>query len=545
MEPARNDLPRRCGRYILLERLGEGGMAEVYKARLAQSEGPDRVLVVKLLPPDAAPSAAARFIDEAKIALPLTHGNITATFEFGRAENRPFLVMEYVNGLSLRQILDALNCRGETASVPASLFLGREVARALRYAHHFVDDQGLPTPIVHRDVSPENVLVSRAGQVKLTDFGIARSSHALDLATAWGKPAYVAPEILEADPGSPASDVYSLGCVLYEMLSGWPPLLGKSDEETLRMVRHQRPIPLSQLRDDLPESLSNLLEQVLEKDPDARRGDAAEIEVALSRLLSREASHYTEADLSATLSRLFERVDCSDEQDVLLAERLRGQLSDAGVATSGRESASEMLALGTVDLSSDPPPLAAADDSSPDATVQIPSTDRRRRWLGLLSLAGALLVIIASGLALALWPARSNPTTMDAAAPDAGIAVAAVVDASAPSPDAELQRGTDGGTAGDAADAGVGDDSPRSKRRRWRRPATVTFNSHPWSFVYVDGRKLPGHTPILNVSLPPGRHRVRFVNPELSLSKSTALRLAPGEERFVKMRLPLEQQEDP
>lgn len=539
MAQASDNLPRRCGRYVLLERLGGGGMAEVYKARLARSEGPDRVLVLKLLPPDADPAAAARFIDEATIALPLTHGNITATFEFGRDDDRPFLVMEYVHGRSLRQILEALEATGEAMPLPIGLFLGREVARALSYAHRFTGVDGALTPIVHRDVSPENVLVSYAGQVKLTDFGIARSSAALDIAGAWGKPAYVAPEILQGDPGSPASDLYSLGCVIYEALSGRPPLVGPTGAETLRMARERVPEPLGSRRDDVPPELSELLARLLEKDPAARLGDAARLEVALGRLLVEEAPHFTEAELARTLGRLFEGAQRADpsHDEALLAARLRDQFADAGLETTGRESAAEMLALGTVQLSPAPPPAAAATtlEALPAERRDAPAAPPRPlgRWLALAAL--AIAAALGAGVATRWIPLDEAPgARADAAArpgPDAGAAVMTAGDAT---PAAEASPAAD---AGPRLDAAARPDAETAAPAPPVRPAVVTFNTQPWSFVYVNNRKLAGHTPIRDVKLAPGRYVVRFVNPELSLTYTTTVRLAPGEHRFIKAPL--------
>lgn len=558
MEEATNNLPRRCGRYVLLERLGGGGMAEVYKARLAQSDGPDRVLVVKLLPPNANPTAAARFIDEAKIALPLTHGNITATFEFGKAESRPFLVMEYVHGRSLRQALSALERRGETMSVPTGIFLGREVARALRYAHRFVDVESKRAPIVHRDVSPENVLVSFSGQVKLTDFGIARSTGALDIAGAWGKPAYVAPEILEGDPGSPSSDVYSLGCVIFEVISGWPPLIGKTEEETLDLVRTTAPVRLDTLRDDVPTTLSDMIANVLEKDPKSRTIDAASLEVALARLLAELAPHFTEAEIAGSMVRLFEdsRPSNPNHDEAFLADRLREQLSDAGVEITGRESASEMLALGTVQLSPPPPvepirvalPLVEGDTTLKIQTsdIQRPTRYRRRRTQMLVAL--VVVLALAIGFGVARWLPGLGGTPFGDTIVSGGVADAGVPDTRDAAPltgDSETSvtaPETDGAASsdGDAQDASKlrdTQDGSQTKISRPRRPATVTFNSHPWSYVFVNGRKLPGFTPLRNVKLPPGQYRVRFVNPELKLSQSTVIRVGPGETQFVRMKL--------
>jgi serine/threonine-protein kinase len=565
-------------------------MAEVYKARLADSQGPDRVLVVKLLPRDADSQTAARFVDEAKIALPLTHGNITATFEFGQADNRSFLVMEYVHGGSLRHLLQRLEGREETLQVPTTIFLAREIARALRYAHHFRDVTGQPSPVVHCDVSPDNVLLSFSGQVKLTDFGIARTKGSLASDGAWGKPAYVAPEILEGAPGTPAADIYSLGCVMYEMLSGVPPLLGRTEAETLPLVRDWMPEPLEQLRNDLPLGLSELVLSMLSKAPGQRAVDAAELEVTLTALLAKEAPHFTETHLAVAVTRVLEGYQPQDSSsdDVVLAERLREQLQEAGIETAGGESTADMLAFGTVPLSAVQAPPAPGLPRPPSATEYVDTKPLPRSSAALLAeqeppgrppwVRRALFVaLLLPSLALASWAfvssvARSSgngegkpslpgelPTAFAIAAAPPVSNVAPKEDHRDPqaSPSAADSGGSDSSdrpatppesspdepATEDAGPTSASSQAARRKgraarrRQRRRKSSTVTFNSQPWSFVTVDGRRLPGHTPVRKVKLAPGRHRVQFYNPELGLKRSLTIRLNPGEERFVKVRL--------
>jgi serine/threonine protein kinase len=222
-------------------------MTEVYAARLAEEVGPGRLLVIKILPKSHKddPDAEARFLEEARIILNMTHGNITAAFEFGREDGRPFLVMEYVPGPSLRRLLDAHKSTDRKLEIQDSLFVSREVCRALSYAHSFSDHAGSGKGIIHRDISPGNILISTTGQVKLSDFGIAEFMHSGFFGPVWGKAAYIAPEVASGAPPSPASDLYSLGTVLYECLTGVPPIVGATDKETLKLVSTAQPQPPS------------------------------------------------------------------------------------------------------------------------------------------------------------------------------------------------------------------------------------------------------------------------------------------------------------
>ncbi len=167
-------LPRRLGRYELVAKLG-GGMSEVYRARIGDAIGPERPLVIKIAAQSVSddPRASARFLDEARLALALSHGNISSAFEFGKADGRYFIVMEYIRGASVRQLAEAARTSGRHFSVGTALTIAIEVARALQYAHTFVHPELGAMPLVHRDVNPSNVLIARDGQVKLTDFGIA------------------------------------------------------------------------------------------------------------------------------------------------------------------------------------------------------------------------------------------------------------------------------------------------------------------------------------------------------------------------------------
>jgi serine/threonine-protein kinase len=226
-------------------------MTEVYAARLAEEVGPGRLLVIKILPKSLKddPAAEARFLEEARIILNITHGNITAAFEFGREDGRPFLVMEYVPGPSLRRLLDSRTRNaGRQLNLQDSLFISREVCRALSYAHSFSDHTGSGKGIIHRDLSPGNILISTTGQVKLSDFGIAEFMHGGFFGPVWGKAPYVAPEVASGSAPSPASDLYSLGTVLYECLTGVPPILGENDKETLKLVTTVQPEPPSAIR---------------------------------------------------------------------------------------------------------------------------------------------------------------------------------------------------------------------------------------------------------------------------------------------------------
>src|SRR5512139_2277258 len=237
-----SESPRIFGRYQLLELIARGGMAEVHKAKSHGVEGFEKVLVIKSILPELSRDAefVEMFVKEAKIAVSLSHPNIVQVFDLGRADDRYFIAMEYVAGTDLSTLLRRA-ARHELPLAPAlSVFIASEVAQALDYAHRRRDQDLQPMSLVHRDVSPQNILLGFEGAVKLTDFGIAKARHKVEENTQAGvlkgKYAYMAPEQARGEPVDARADLYALGIVLYECLSGTHPFLTPSSYETLRNV---------------------------------------------------------------------------------------------------------------------------------------------------------------------------------------------------------------------------------------------------------------------------------------------------------------------
>ncbi len=544
-------LPRRLGRYILLSRLTGGGMTEVYAAKLAEEVGPGRLLVIKLLPKSLKddPEAETRFLEEARILLNLTHGNITTAFEFGRSENdRPFLVMEYVPGPSLRRLMDALHERGERLGVPEALFIIAEVSRALSYAHTFTHSLTEGAGIIHRDISPDNIIIATTGQVKLTDFGIAQFTRTRAAGPVFGKAPYVAPEVASGEPPTAGADLYGLGAVLYECLTGAPPLKGKDDKETLDLVKSIPPRSPVDLRKDLPDSLSDFVISLLDKDPKARPASAADVQVELRSLLTRHYSSFTEPDLAKAVRIHFELQDFMEPAS---KEKLRADLLRAGVELGEDVSTADLLEGGTVRISED-------NGKAP------------RRLLGRTIIGVAL---VAATLAVGLWLALSRrepapqetPEERDTDAlisanrqdPSPPIKTPAIPqahqttpvdDTSAPS----SRRDTDQSAKPDPVKPNGHHKSKKHKgteavRRHHKsvdtapRPETewgwLNINSYPWSYVTVDGRKLTGHTPYRRIKLKSGPHELVFENPELNLRTTKRVTVTAFEENTVGVRL--------
>ena len=308
------------GRYRLLDRLGQGGMAEVFRAKSFGVEGFEKILVIKRILPDLARSKrfADLFVHEAKLAVRLSHANIVQVFDLGMVEQTGgptyFIAMEYVAGLDLATLL--ARCRDIKMPLPPGMcvYVAAEVAKGLDHAHRRRDEQMHPLGIVHRDVSPQNILISWEGEVKVADFGIAKARDSLEeegdarAGLLHGKYPYMSPEQARGDAVDARSDIFSLGTVLYEMLTGTNPFRGTTAFETLRRVRMSEYPPVELLREDLPKGMGPLLEKALFLAPEARYADAGRMYESLLAYLYASGDRFGANDLASFVARFREKL---------------------------------------------------------------------------------------------------------------------------------------------------------------------------------------------------------------------------------------------
>jgi serine/threonine protein kinase len=238
------------GKYYLLERINVGGMAEVFKAKTFGVEGFERIVAVKRILPNIAEDEEfiTMFIDEAKISVQLTHANIAQIYELGAINNSYFIAMEYIPGKDMRAIFERCRKKGEPAPIPLSCYVVSKLCEGLDYAHRKKDGMGRDMNIVHRDVSPQNVLISYEGEVKVIDFGIAKAAGKATKTQAGilkGKFGYMSPEQVRGLPIDRRSDIFSTGIVLYELLTNERLFHGESDFSTLEKVRNVEILPPS------------------------------------------------------------------------------------------------------------------------------------------------------------------------------------------------------------------------------------------------------------------------------------------------------------
>lgn len=275
IQPATPTYPRpRLGRYELLERLGRGGMAEVYKARLPGAHGVAKLVALKRILPDTArdPKFVQMFVREARLSTRLTHPNLIQVFEFGQEQGELYLTMELVDGCDLRRVLTAQAALGKKVPQEIALCIALGVLRGLEHAHKLTDELGAPLNVVHRDLSPANVLLSYAGAIKVADFGVAHvdGPEKSDANLLKGKLAYMAPEQLQGQPVDARADVFAAACVLYELLAGEPVYGGKVTPSLVRKVARGQVPQVRRAMPHLDPALAEVLQRALMPDRSLR-----------------------------------------------------------------------------------------------------------------------------------------------------------------------------------------------------------------------------------------------------------------------------------
>ena len=270
------------GRYFLQRLIARGGMGELYLASLVGVAGFEKKCVIKKIRADLAsdPSFVERFLNEGRTLVALTHSNIVQIFDMGAENGEYYLAMEYVQGGDLRYLLK----RVENHRLPLNVAIGVaiEALKGLSYAHNATDETGRPLGIVHRDVSTSNILISRQGEVKLIDFGIAKARTIESVSgIVQGKFAYMSPEQARGESLDRRTDVFSMGVVLYEMLCGRRPFEGNSDLQALERIKTGNYLSLSQVNPEADEALDEILDHALDKNRDTRFGSADEFYDAL------------------------------------------------------------------------------------------------------------------------------------------------------------------------------------------------------------------------------------------------------------------------
>ncbi|WP_426755817.1 serine/threonine protein kinase [Myxococcus sp. Y35] len=467
---------RFLGRYELVHPLGQGGMGEVFLAKISGAAGFEKPCIVKTILPALLKDRQFldRFHHEAKVLVHLVHSSIAQVYDMGEADGTYFMALEYVAGVDLAYLLEQARAQGVAVPVPVALYIGQRIAEGLGYAHRKTGPDGSPLGIVHRDVSPHNVMVSYEGEVKVIDFGLAksaaRSKYTLP-STVMGKLGYMSPEQVRAEPLDHRSDIYSCGVVVWEMLAGRS-LIPHGTVGEMMAAMSQPVVPsLQELRPDVDASLDAVVRRALEARPDGRYTRSDELARALNTELVRsgaevgaeEVGHFVRGlcpEAFDAQRKLISKVSSASnhrrtptpqgygtgpqsavgfEPTLMRSPGAQPRLLSGGVARPGAVYADESEDLGTGATTVRPPsgPVPAASvgpraeplaPSRPEA-ASLEALSSRKRPVGLYA-AIAVLLVIATAATTALFVQSSGPAAPVASAsgkdaPAAGSEVAA------------------------------------------------------------------------------------------------------------------------
>jgi serine/threonine protein kinase len=315
--------PTRFGKYLLLDKIGTGGMAELFLAKQTGLSGFEKVVAIKRILPHLSqgPEFVDMFINEAKLAALLSHQNIVQIYDLGSIEQAHYIAMEYIMGRDLRTVLTQGKSRKYLVSIGDILLIISKICSALDYAHRKKDLHGNDLHLVHRDISPQNILVSYEGEVKLVDFGIAKAAmggQETKTGILKGKLAYMSPEQAWGKPVDGRTDIFALGIVLYEALTGGRLFSGNNEISILENVRKAEIVPPAQLNPEILPELETVLYKALAREPEDRYQSASEMQIALEAIITQKGYAFSSLSLSSYMQTLYRETIAQDTRRFLL-----------------------------------------------------------------------------------------------------------------------------------------------------------------------------------------------------------------------------------
>ncbi len=369
----------RLGRYTLVELIAIGGMAEIWLARMEGLEGFEKLVVIKKIKPHLAkqPSFVKMFLNEAKLAAQLNHPHICQIFDLGKFGDSYFIAMEYIFGRDLSEIMPAVEAKIKTFPLEYAVKIIAQVCEGLYYAHGKTDALGNPLNIVHRDISPQNIFVSFDGNTKILDFGIAKAANQYDQTqqgTLKGKVAYMSPEQILGHPFDARSDIFSLGIVFYELITGYKLFTGDNELTVLKSIVDGNVHPPSYFNKDIPPELERIVLKALEKNPEDRYQNAWEMQRDLDALLYSFDFNPSNLHLANFLKQLFSE-EIKREKNYL-KKRLEQVIHDGQNAT--QQLRPDDLLDSLDDLDEENTPIPTDDDKKneePPTPQQITNSD--------------------------------------------------------------------------------------------------------------------------------------------------------------------------
>jgi serine/threonine-protein kinase len=549
------------GKYKLVKLIASGGMAEVYLARQAGAAGFEKLVCLKRILPHLARDKqfVEMFLNEARLAAQLDHPNIVSIFDLGEANGNYFIAMEFIDGPSLRAIHKRAEERGEFLPIPEILKIISMAAGGLQYAHDLTGPDQRPLGLVHRDISPDNILVHRNGSAKVVDFGIAKaanSSSQTRTGTLKGKVAYMPPEQLRGEQLDRRTDVFALGVVLYELLAGKRPWESTSEVALIGKIMTEEPQPLGEVRSDAAPELVAIVDRALAKDRSQRYQSCHELQADLENLLVQMGQTITPARVSDFVKAYSPETQAQGaaglERSSAEIQQIQDDMNGTGAAPS--------LVKGR----------GKADQRDSRTAMMAEPVRRPQSNRGLLYGVMAFLVIAVGGGAGGYWfffqQAEPSP------APVSVERAAVVVEQEPPPRPAEpaprpaepaKQPAQEPGTAAaepvrtaepvkprphrvvavaEPAPVVVVRDAPKPPPPAAPEPPRPTVTAkgelvlliRPWAKVEVDGREV-GITPLNEpLMLAAGDHTVRLTNPELQKDITKTVHITASEREVLK-----------
>lgn len=426
--------PKQFGKYFLLQKLAMGGMAEIYKAKTYGVDGFEKLLVIKRILPhcSADKDFITMLIDEAKLSVLLSHANIVQVYDLGKVAEDYYISMEFIHGVNLRDIM--YRCREDRLpiSTDIAVYIASEICKGLDYAHRKTDHNNKPLNIIHRDVSPQNILLSYEGEVKIVDFGIAKAAMNISHTMAGilkGKIAYMSPEQAMGKKIDSRTDIFSVGILLYEMLTGSKLFTGESQFEILKKIRTTLLSPET-LPDSIPAPLKPVIAKALAHKVDARFQHAGDLQIELTKYLYSTYIDFSPRKLAAFIRKIFTK-EITEEQTLAAKE---ADVEDLTTSVDREEGAKQMdivhrddtippkrAAKEAVETSDTTTPIAPRADTSTKISGKSPPKVKKgrsilRMTMLLLALAGAAYAAVKYVPAVRFWELKEpRPETTEEA----------------------------------------------------------------------------------------------------------------------------------
>ncbi|MDC0711024.1 serine/threonine-protein kinase [Stigmatella sp. ncwal1] len=563
------------GKYRLLKLLATGGMGEVFLARQEGPAGFAKTVVIKRMLAHLGrdPKFVEMFLNEARLAAELSHPNIVQIFELGEHGGTYFLAMEFIHGVNLRTLKRRMDERHLEVPAGFAAWICAQALKGLHYAHTLTNEAGGSMNVVHRDVSPDNVLVGFNGTVKMVDFGIAKASTSLsttNAGTVKGKYAYMSPEQLSGHKADPRTDVYAMGIVLYELITGERPFQGPSEGALVRSILQDTPKPPREVRPGIAPELEALSLRAIARNPQERFPSAESMATALEGY-ALGAGAMTQQKVKNLLRALF-----GEEADIISAVSTRpksgGSLNAAPNAAQVGNASVNTDTSSALKKTGDAPPQTSSQwvnvDLSTHFTVSIaevplpvpapapapppPARPSRRFVPWLVAGGGLAALLVGAGLTLPALrdssgaaPARVSLQTLPLAGQGSPPPVPVAVDVAPMLPGAPTEAAPapappepETQAAASASDEQAPPSPAKPAARVAAKPSsgTVSLRVNPWAEVLYAGKSL-GVTPMAPFELPSGTHTLTLVNQDLDVKRKVRVVVTARREVVLRINL--------